>query len=573
LSINALIKKSNPALIVLALAFVCTQALAQNGAVDGADTAVVPGQQSENPLTVDAASTEINPSAALEVDPAESAISFDIWEYRVIDNRLLETKILERALNPFLGPNKSASVINDAADALEKLYKENGYPTVFVDIPEQNVVAGIVTLKINQGVVSRLRVSGADYFTLSGLKEKVPSLQAGQTIHMPTVQQEIQKLHSYSPDLQAVPILKAGRAPGTMEVELRVKDKLPLHGSLELNNHYSGNTTKTRLEGSISYDNLWQKFHSFKLLAQTSPEDTSEVRVFVANYIFPVNDDDNRLAFYAVKSDSDISTVGDLAVIGKGNIYGTRYVVPLKRSKTLIHSTTLGLDYKDVEDLVNIQSGGSVKTPIKYAVASASYTATALADGATTRFTAGVNFGLRGPNSRGEFEDKRFKANPDFIYFRGDINRTDYFANDINLESSFRLQLAGSPLISNEQFTAGGYLSVRGYYESQILGDVGTGAGIELYSPKLFYDETSELKMRALVFAEGAFAEVLEPLPGQLRQQELYGAGIGLRVTKSKQLLVKIDWAYPLRDAGDAGSGTLVEKGDGRLVFSLAYTF
>lgn len=558
---------------MLALAFVCTQVLAQNGAVDGMATSVVPGQKNENLLPRKAASTEKNPSAALETEPAESAISFDIWEYRVIDNRLLETKILERALNPFLGPKKSASVINDAADALEKLYKENGYPTVFVDIPEQNVVAGIVTLKINQGVVSRLRVSGADYFTLSGLKEKVPSLKAGQTIHMPTVQQEIQKLHSYSPDLQAVPILKAGRAPGTMEVELRVKDKLPLHGSLELNNHYSGNTTKTRLEGSISYDNLWQKFHSFKLLAQTSPEDTSEVRVFVANYIFPVNDDDNRLAFYAVKSDSDISTVGGLAVIGKGNIYGTRYVVPLKRSKTLIHSTTLGLDYKDVEDLVNIQSGGSVKTPIKYAVASASYTATALADGATTRFTAGVNFGLRGPNSRGEFEDKRFKANPDFIYFRGDINRTDYFANDINLESSFRLQLSGSPLISNEQFTAGGYLSVRGYYESQILGDVGTGAGIELYSPKLFYDETSELKMRALVFAEGAFAEVLEPLPGQLRQQELYGAGIGLRVTKSKQLLVKIDWAYPLRDAGDAGSGTLVEKGDGRLVFSLAYTF
>jgi len=517
--------------------------------------------------------TQENKVPEQENKNVKKEIFFDVWEYRVAGNTLLSQTILERSLAPYLGPNKSSNVINDAADALERLYKDNGYPTIFVDIPAQNVVAGVVKLQINAGEISRLRITGANYFTLSSIKEKVPSLHTGQAIHMPSVQADISKLHSYSPDLQAVPILKAGKEPGSMEIDLRVKDRLPLHGRLELNNQYSANTTELRLEGSISYDNLWQKFHSLKIIAQVSPENTEEVRVLIANYIMPVNDDKNRLAFYTVKSDSDISAVGGLTVIGKGNIYGVRYVVPLKNSRTWMHSTTLGIDYKDVEDLVNLSGGLQIKTPIQYVVSNASYSATSLAESSTTHYNAAMKFGIRGPNSRGEFEDKRFKANPDFIYFRGDINRTDMLPLDINIESNFKLQLSASPLISNEQFTAGGYLTVRGYFESQLLGDDGVSAGIELFSPKIFHSDGSSWRTRLLAFTEGAFVETLEPLPGQERQSSIYSAGVGLRVTKSKQLVVKLDWAYPLRTAGDEASGTLVSKGDSRLVFSLAYLF
>ncbi|MDT8282596.1 MAG: POTRA domain-containing protein, partial [Gammaproteobacteria bacterium] len=479
-------------------------------------------------------------------------ISFSIWEYQIAGNTLLQDVTLERALTPFLGPDKSATVINDAADALERLYRDKGYPTVFIDIPEQNVVAGVVRLQVNEAKVSRLRITGADYFTLSSLKEKVPSLRTGQAIHLPSVQEEIQKLHSYSPDLQAVPILKAGRDPGTMEIDLRVKDKLPLHGSLELNDHYSANTTKLRLEGSISYDNLWQKFHSLRVTAQTSPEDTSEVRVFIANYIMPVNDARDRLVFYAVRSDSNVAAVGGLAIIGQGNIYGTRYVLPFDSDRSWTHSATLGFDYKDVRDVVSVSEGVDLTTPIKYVVVSADYSATVFGDNSNTRYSAGVNFGIHGINDSNEFDDKRFNANSDFIYFHGGIIRTDLLPDDYSIVSNLKTQLAGSPLISNEQFTAGGYLSVRGYLESQILGDRGFSAGIELFSPKLFHHETDNHSIRLLAFFEGAAVETIDALPGQAGSDQLMSTGLGLRVTELKHLNIKLDWAYPLRDAGDA---------------------
>ncbi len=500
-------------------------------------------------------------------------VSFSIWEYQIAGNTVLQQKILERALTPYLGPNKSADIINQAADALEQLFRDNGYPAVFIDIPEQNVVAGVVRLEVNEGRISRLRVNGAEYFTLSGLVEKVPSLHSGQTIHLPSVQAEIQKLHSFSADLQAVPIMKAGAEPGSMEIELRVKDELPVHGSVEVNNHYSANTTKSRLEASVGYDNLWQKFHSVRLTAQTTPEKTEEVSVLVVNYIMPVNAAKDRLAMYAVRSNSNIAAVGGLSVLGNGNIYGMRYVMPFAAHAGLSQSATFGMDYKDVQDAVSIQNAAALETPISYVVASAAYSATSYDNEASTNYTLAANFGLRGPNQRSEFDNKRIFSKPDFFYLRGGIERTDWLFTDVKLASSINLQLTDTPLISNEQYTAGGYATVRGYLESQILGDNAIAGGFELYSPKLFYADGDSLQWRALGFVEGASVSTLRALPDQDVHAEIISTGLGLRVTKSKQLVIKIDWARPLRDAGDAGSGTLIRKGESRVVFSLAYAY
>lgn len=508
-----------------------------------------------------------------QIERQAKVTQFSVWEYRVSGNTLLQKTMIERALTPYLGPDKSADVINQAADALERIYRDQGYPVVYIDIPEQNVVAGVVELVVNETKTSRLRVTGARYFTLRSLKEKVPSLRSGQTIHLPSVQSEIQNLHSYTTDLQAVPILKAGRTPGTMEIELKVKDKLPLHGSVELNNYHSANTTKTRLETSIGYDNLWQKFHSFRITAQTTPEKTDEVRVLVANYIMPVDDASNRLAFYAVKSSSDIAILNDLSVVGQGNIYGARYVIPLQADREASQSVSIGLDYKDVEDAINLQNIAAIKTPISYLVASGSYSATVYGEDSTTSFSISVNAGIRGPNRRSEFEVKRFKGSPDFIYFRGDIERTDTFFSDIRLKTQLKYQLTDSPLISNEQFSIGGHSTVRGYYESQALGDNGVAASIELHTPQIKPFENYDFNMRAYAFIDGASVSTVEPLSNELTHEELISSGLGMYVTKSKHLSLKIDWAKPMRTVGDAGSGTLTSKGDQRVTASLRYAF
>ncbi|HEX4939072.1 MAG TPA: POTRA domain-containing protein, partial [Candidatus Kapabacteria bacterium] len=210
---------------------------------------------------------------AEEVAPANAPVAvpsqkeavqprFAVWEFRVKGNTLLQQTAVELTLTPYLGPDQTFETIQEAASKLERSYRDAGYPTVLVNIPEQDVVGGVVMLEVVEGKVSRVRVSGSRYFLPSEIKQEVGSLQQGQPMHVPSFQADMNRVNSASGDLRVTPVLKPGGTPGTVEVDLRVKDELPLHGSLEVNNHNSLDTTKLRTSASISYDNLWQKHHS-----------------------------------------------------------------------------------------------------------------------------------------------------------------------------------------------------------------------------------------------------------------------------------------------------------------------
>src|SRR5690606_8847947 len=104
-------------------------------------------------------------------------------------------------------------------------------------------------------------------------------------------QDDLNRLNRLSRNLRVTPVLKPGRTPGTVEVDLRVRDELPLWGALEINNHNSLDTSATRLALDLGFDNLWQRQHSLSLQFQNTPEQTQESRVWAGTYILPLIDD------------------------------------------------------------------------------------------------------------------------------------------------------------------------------------------------------------------------------------------------------------------------------------------
>ena len=72
----------------------------------------------------------------------------------------------------------------------EKAAKELG-DIVLVDIPEQDVVSGLVRLKVSEAKVERLEVTGSRFFSLGRIKAAVPGLAEGTVPHLPTVQKEV----------------------------------------------------------------------------------------------------------------------------------------------------------------------------------------------------------------------------------------------------------------------------------------------------------------------------------------------------------------------------------------------
>lgn len=491
---------------------------------------------------------------------------FDIWEYRIGGNTLLDVPLIERTVYPLLGRDRTIDDVELARSSLEQAYRDAGYPTVLVNIPEQSVTDGVVRLEVVEGRVDRLRITGSRYFSLARIREQVPSLAPGAIPDLATAQEQLNSLNRRTADRSVMPVLRPGRTPGTVEVELRVKDQFPLHGSLELNDRYSINTTKLRLNAALRYDNLWQKEHSMSVQYQTSPEDTSEVQVWVGSYVARSTRSSNVLAVYAVHSESDTAAVGTLAVIGQGDIFGLRGIVPLESTPRYSHSLTFGVDLKDFSENILLQGADTLNTPIRYVPWSIQYNGTRHGEAAQTRFGAGVNFGIRGlGNDQEEFDIKRFNARANFVYLRASLERDQALYRGLRLLLKLEGQLADSPLVSNEQFSAGGADSVRGYHESERLGDDAIYGRLELSRPFPPVGRVQEL--RPFAFAEGAALRVKDALPGQASHHELASAGLGVRLRVGQGLAAGLDWAHVFEGTDE------VPAGDERVHFSVECSF
>jgi hemolysin activation/secretion protein len=492
-----------------------------------------------------------------ESPASQPAKTFPILEYRVEGNTVLHAIDIEGAVTPYLGEGKTIKDVEAARQSLEELYHVRGYQTVLVNIPQQEISSGIVRLSVVEAPVGQVQVKGSRYHSLQGINATVPQLQGGVVPDFNEVQKEL-ALVNHAEDLHVTPVLRASATPGQVDVDLDVQDQLPLHASLEVNNRYSANTAHVRLIGEVNYDNLFQSNQSLSLQYQVAPEEPSNAKIWSVSYVIPTRSG-LVVALYAVGSDSNIAAVGETDVIGNGNIYGIRLIDPLASSSaSFYHNFTAGFDYKDFKQDVTLQGADDLASPAKYSMYSLQYTATLLgivdaahhAAAATTgarnntTLTAGVNFTITalGFDNPDQFDHKRFGASSDFLIFHAELQRQQLLPWNWSLVGSINGQLASGPLISNEQYAAGGVDSVRGYTEAERLGDDGGRASLELRTPQLLAGHSRFTNSYFYLFADGARVKILDPLPAERTGYDLASEGVGFRF-KYDGLLVDLDGA------------------------------
>ena len=479
--------------------------------------------------------------------------TFDIYEFQVVGNTKLSKVQIETALYQQMGEKKTIDDVEKAREALEKAYHEAGYLTVLVDIPEQEVNSKIVKLNVTEGKVNKLRINGSQYYSLGRIKDLSPSVQEGEVPYFPNVQKDIARLNRTS-DKRVTPVMKAGKVFGTVDVDLKVEDSLPLHASLELNDRYSRDTTRSRLGGTVKYDNLWQREHSLSLSFLTAPENVDEVKVLSANYLMRFDDSDLLLALYGVKSKSDVATVGGINILGDATILGARLIKPLPSLANYFHSISFGVDYKDFGQ--KLVFGETQETPITYMPFSALYSGTLQEKEATTQLSTGLTMGTLGlVSDEEEFRLKREGAKPDFLVAKVELQRTQTLPNDYQGFVKVDGQFANGPLISNEQYLAGGADTVRGYLESEVSGDKALHSTLEIRTPPLFKSISWIKEFRLLSFYDAARLYTIDPVEGQEGTSTISGVGIGARLNTWKNINFSLDLAWPLDDADVTKSG------------------
>jgi hemolysin activation/secretion protein len=200
---------------------------------------------------------------------------FVVEHYDIVGNSVLTPVQMAEILTNIdgaFGTNVSIDGVRAVVEQLQKAYRDRGYVTVAVGLPQQKLTNATVKVQVTEGWLASIDVKGNRYFSSNNVMRALPSLQTNILINSPVLQAELNRANA-NQDRQIYPVIGPGPEPGTSQLTLNVKDQLPLHAKAEFNNQSTPGTPPLRLNSSAVYDNLWQMEHQIGVQYGFSPQE------------------------------------------------------------------------------------------------------------------------------------------------------------------------------------------------------------------------------------------------------------------------------------------------------------
>jgi hemolysin activation/secretion protein/AraC-like DNA-binding protein len=189
-----------------------------------------------------------------------TAPTFAVRGYEVQGNTLLSQELLEKIFGDYVGPALTLDRIREALGELQLAYRGRGFVTVAVGLPQQQLTNGVVKVHVTEAKLAEINVEGNRFFSSNNIMAALPSLRTNMLLNNLVFQQELDQANQ-SRDRQVYPVVGPGSEPGTSALTLKVKDRFPMHGRLDLNNISTPGTPELRTSVSMQYNNLWQLDH------------------------------------------------------------------------------------------------------------------------------------------------------------------------------------------------------------------------------------------------------------------------------------------------------------------------
>lgn len=508
---------------------------------------------------------------ASAAEPSRAPDRFDIMAIDVTGVQALSDAEVESLIYPFLGPDGGGNAVESARQAIEKAYRDKGYQAASVVIPQQDTEqfqAGVIRIDVYEAPVGRIEVAGGKHHDTTQIASALPALQQGKALNLDALQIQIEAQNRF-PDRTITPSFEPGTEAGTVDVKLQVDDKLPYHASAEVNNDNSPSTTRLRASASARYTNLWGLGHTISGTFLISPENTRETQAISGSYMAPIIGTPWTILVSGYTSNSNIAALGGTNVLGDGFQVGARAILRLPATKTY-QTLSFGGDFKDFKQDFRAAGTSIATSPLRYLPLTAEYGIAGSIGRSNFNASLGVSAGFRAFKRNlcfndidvcvpaDQFQNRTRFGRENFVRWNFGLDTTIALPSDLALATHFQAQLADGPLATNEQFAIGGLTNLRGYYQSEAVGDNGFVGGLELRAPPLealLGDPFSEVRFYA--FMDGGITHTLRAGPGEKATSKLIAVGGGARLQLFNTLTGEFIAGVPLVNGPTSRAGDL----------------
>jgi hemolysin activation/secretion protein len=497
--------------------------------------------------------------ALLGASPAVAATEakFPIRSITVEGNSTLETAVITAELEGYYGPERGFSDLDNARQALQRLYVKHGYSAVKVTIPEQEVSGGTILFTVIESRIGRVTVTGASYHDEENIRQTAPSLIEGAVPNVVAIAESL-RLANNNPSKKEHLVLKTTEQPDVIDALIKVDDEKSERYFATLDNSGTTETGNSRLALGYQNYNVLNQDHLLTLRVVISPEEFDAVSILGVGYQIPLYQYADTVDLYAGYSDVDSGTVlGLFDVSGEGSVVGARYTHNLRKKSRYEDSLALALERREYKNNISF-SGVPIGSDVTIQPLTLGYKGSVKMPRSTADLYLSVIKNIPGGESGGDadFEKIRMGADSNYGLWRLGGGMTYTLDAGWQLRGVINAQHSDEPLIPGEQFGLGGMASVRGFDERVVTGDSGVAASANLYTPDLAHALSLEAKrLRLALFVDGGVAYRVEPLPGEAKETRLGSAGMGLHYGHGEALTLRVEYGHVLNTAPVYGDG------------------
>lgn len=455
---------------------------------------------------------------------------------------------LAEVLAPFRDRALSFNELLKAKQAITDLYVKNGYITSGAYIPSQSFAEGAVTIQVVEGAIGTIEIKGLEQLNASYVRNRLKL--ATET---PLNQQkllEALRLLQLDPLIERISAeLSAGSRPGVNLLTVTVQEAPAFSTRLTFDNRRSPNVGTNRRLVELNYNNLLGIGDRISLRYYNT-DGSNALDDF--SYTIPINARNGTLKFRYRLTDSQVieEPFNKLDINSNYRQYALTYRQPIVETPSQEFALGLTADRQASDtSLLNVLEGETRVFALRFFQ---EYTNRSPKDVFSAR--SQISWGLEGSEVRLNGD----KTEGEFLAWRGQAQYVRQLTPDTTVLLRSQLQFADRPLVSLEQLSVGGALTVRGYRQNLLLADNGVFASAELRTPILKIPEWNTTLKLTPFFDFGTVwnrgEEAVEP------RNNLSSVGLGMNLLIGENFSAEVDWGIPLAEV-DTDEDTLQEQG------------
>ncbi len=482
--------------------------------------------------------------------PLGQGPSFLLKNIKITGSTIFKLEDFQPAYESYIGKLVAFKELEGIAAGIKARYKQKGYLSTDAYIPEQDIAQGEVEIRVVEGKLGDVLVEGNKWFD-SSLLRKYIHLEKNELLDIFKLQRDMIRLNQ-NPDLEATAVLSPGKELASTDIVLKVKDSIPYHAGVNLDNQGTRLVGKYRTSLALRSTNLTGLNDSFSFNTLVSEDSFGE---FVS-YAIPLDTYGTRagldLTFFDMKLGREYRSL---------DITGSTWMVTPHISGEIYlledfqaYAGT-GIDIK----VIKKKSVGEVITNDQIRMLYATVDLAkmdSLFGGGQTVFTPRVSVSTKhflGASSRNHPSASRPGTGGFFVKYEQTVKRIQRIPWDSYISARAQFQAASHTLPSSEQFQLGGANSVRGYPEGEYLADRGVVLNVEWAFPHAIMPLRNYLQ--PVVFMDMGAGNLKRVGLGEQSNRFLMGAGAGIRFQFKKNFFLRLDWAKRLGDRPTAGQG------------------